>query len=188
MHITAGKHRKRRIETPDGKDIRPTSSMVREAIFNVVMHAEPAGDDDSLLQGQVVADICCGCGTLGLEALSRGAGNVVFVDQNRKSLDLTKENVTSLDEDENASFIKADATMLPPARMPVSVVFLDPPYSKDFPNRMLKSLVKSEWLKPNAMVVVEQAIHDEVPEHPKLALIKQKTYGKTQLAFYRYQA
>ena len=83
MHITAGKHRKRRSETPDGKDIRPTSSMVREAIFNVLMHAEPADGDDALLQEQVVADICCGCGTLGLEALSRGAEHVVFVDKNR---------------------------------------------------------------------------------------------------------
>ena len=186
MHITAGKHRKRRIESPDGKDIRPTSSMVREAIFNVLMHGEPAEGDDTLLPEQTVADICCGCGTLGLEALSRGAGHVVFVDQNRTSLDLTKSNVAHLGEEENASFIKADATMLPIARERVSVVFLDPPYHKDFPNRMLKSLVKSEWLKPNAMVVVEQSLNDEVPEHPALTLIKQKTYGKTQLAFYRY--
>ena len=96
MRITAGKHRKRRIDAPEGTNVRPTSSMVREAIFNVIIHAEPPAEQSSLLTSQHVADICCGCGTLGLESLSRGAGMVTFVDSAKTSLEQTRKNVERL--------------------------------------------------------------------------------------------
>ncbi len=172
MHITAGKHYKRRIELPSGKDIRPTSSMVREAIFNVLTNML-LGDGKNFAD-TTIADICCGCGTLGLEALSRGVSHVIFIDNNRNSLEQTKYNVEKFDETNNANFIKSDATMLPSARVEVDVILLDPPYKQDLPDKIINSIIKNNWLKSGGILMLELDIKDIVPEHSKLEIIKQK--------------
>lgn len=186
MRITAGKHRKRSIEAPKGTNVRPTSSMVREAIFNVVMHAEPPAEQSSLLVGQLVADICCGCGTLGIESLSRGAESAVFVDSSRESLEQTRKNISKLGEDDNADFIRADATNLPPAKAPASIVFMDPPYGRNLVAPIIKSVLAGGWIIEGGIIAVELSLRDETPEVDGVELIKEKVYGKSKLAFYAF--
>ncbi len=184
--IIAGKHRKRRLETLEGKDIRPTSSRVREAIFNIIMHADPAGDDEHLLIDQPVADICCGSGALGLEALSRGAKHTIFIDANQKSLEVARANAEHIGETAHAAFLRADATALPPARVPCSVVFMDPPYGTGLPAKMLASAMKQGWIKPEGMVVIELSAKEppfEIPEG--IELDKERSYGNTKIMIFR---
>lgn len=186
MQITAGKHHRRRLDVLEGKEIRPTSSRVREAIFNIITHAEPALDEEHLLVDQYIADICAGSGALGLEALSRGAKFVTFVDASQKSLEVARGNAERIKELSNSFFLRADATQLPPARHACSVVFLDPPYGKDLTGVILANVLKQGWLKPEGVAVVEVSAKDSVPEVAGLELEKNREYGNTRLLIYRY--
>jgi 16S rRNA (guanine966-N2)-methyltransferase len=185
MHITAGKHHRRRLDVLEGKEIRPTSSRVREAIFNILMHAQPAADEEHLISNQYIADICAGSGALGLEALSRGAKFVTFVDVNQKSLEVARTNATRIGEQENSFFLRADAAQLPPARYACSVVFLDPPYGKGLTGTILANVLKQGWLKPEGVAVVEVSARDEICEAEGFELEKNREYGNTRLLVYR---
>lgn len=185
MHITAGKHHRRKLDVLEGKEIRPTSSRVREAIFNILMHAAPALGEDHLIIDQNIADICAGSGALGLEALSRGAKFVTFVDINPKSLDVVRGNIAHLKEQEHTSLVRADATQLPLAKKPCSVLFIDPPYGKDLTGVILLNALKQEWLKPEGVAVVETSAKDAVPEVAGFEIEKNRDYGNTRIVIYR---
>src|SRR5689334_11811640 len=98
LSIIAGKHRGRRIETKPDKTVRPTSGKTRGAVFNILMHGQFSGEEDSPIIGKCVIDLFCGTGALGLEALSRGAEHVIFVDGSADSLNLARTNITRFKE------------------------------------------------------------------------------------------
>lgn len=182
LTIIAGKHRKRRLETLEGKDIRPTASRVREAIFNILMHADAPEGMEHMVIDQTVADICCGSGALGLEALSRGAAHAIFVDMNHKSLEIARANAAHIGETSTTSFLRCDATTLPPARTPCSVVFMDPPYGKGLPEQMLSSALKQGWIAQGGLVIVELSAKEPVFEIPQgLELDKERSYSNTRV-------
>jgi 16S rRNA (guanine966-N2)-methyltransferase len=185
MQITAGKHHRRKLDMLEGKEIRPTSSRVRQAVFNILMHAEPAQGEEHLIVNQYVADICAGSGALGLEALSRGAKYSIFVDANTKSLDVVRTNAQRFHELENCFLLRADATQLPPARHACSVVFIDPPYGKDLTGVILGTVLKQGWLKAEGVAVVEIAAKDSAPTVEGLELEKDREYGNTRILIYR---
>ena len=110
MRIIAGKHRGRRIDVVDTTRIRPTSSRTREAIFNIISHGEFARAADSPFIGKRVMDLYCGTGAFGLEALSRGAGHVTFVDNNRESLALAQHNAERMGEKPHTQFLQNEKT------------------------------------------------------------------------------
>lgn len=150
MRIISGRHRGRNISLGKAGHIRPTSDFTRQAVFNILMHGEYGG-----VEGKVVADICCGSGAFGLEALSRGAAHAVFVDASQESLNVAKENVATFREEGNATFIRADAAQLPPAKMQADLLFLDPPYFSGLLPKALSGLKSQAWLKPDTLVIVE---------------------------------
>ncbi|MFD0389362.1 RsmD family RNA methyltransferase [Tistrella bauzanensis] len=100
--IVGGRHRGRALQAPDGRGpasravIRPTSERAREALFDILGHRDLRGDGDAVVRDRRVADLCCGIGALGLEALSRGAAAAVFLDRDRHALDLARANADTL--------------------------------------------------------------------------------------------
>ena len=185
MRIISGKHRGRRIQMHEGKEIRPTSGRTREAIFNILTHADFA---ENKLAGGRVVDIFCGSGALGLEALSRGADHITFVDRNPQSLSLARENTERFGEIENARFIRNDSTQLPPAPIPCSLAFADPPYNKGKAIPALKSLHENGWLEDGAIVVLEISEHDVVDTPAPYTLEDERKYSKSRVLFLRYNA
>lgn len=190
MRIIAGKHRGRSLETLKSKgtkspkakpSIRPTSSMAREAIFNIVSHSRIAADDGPPLTGLRVADVCCGSGALGLEALSRGAENVTFVDSSRESLKIVRNNTARFGEMEHAQFLHTPATQLPVLKTPFHLIFLDPPYEGGLLPGILIALLKAGWVDDETLIVIE---HDTklpplIPE--PFQSIDQRKYGRATI-------
>lgn len=182
MRIIGGKHRGRTLLSPPDLTIRPTSERTREALFNILMHAnftiEPLID-------RPVLDICCGTGALGLEALSRGAAHCTFMDQNKQALALAEANARKLGEGGCCTFITTDATQLPAARQPVALAMMDAPYKSGLAARTLAQLNDSRWLLPHAIVAIEQDKKEPVPETEGFTLHTQRIYGKAQLMIFQ---
>jgi len=185
LRIIAGKHRGRKIESPTNKDIRPTAGRTREAIFNILMHSPFLPDGSSPLVGTHVVEIFCGTGAFGLEALSRGAAFVTFVDLDRKSLALAQRNATGLGEGSNVRMIQADATHLPRAREPASVIFLDPPYGSGLAPKTYKGLDEGGWLTKDSVIVVEQQAKEPFAEAPGFTVLDTRIYGNAAVRFLR---
>src|SRR5256885_2109297 len=125
LRIIAGKHRGRKIETSNAKTLRPTSGRTREALFNILSHGEFSGAENSPYIGRQVADLFCGSGALGFEALSRGAAGITFVDQSQDSLNLVRNTAESLREIPQAKLLRSDSAQLPPSLVRHSLVFID---------------------------------------------------------------
>lgn len=181
MRIISGMHRGRKIFLPkDTKAIRPTSDFVREAMFNVLTHGR-FNDNVNVVQEAVVADICAGTGALGLEALSRGAQHVTFVDNSREAQDIIRRNVEHFKEADRSDIISADAGKLPRAKRKHDVVLMDPPYHKGLIPVALQQLKDQGWLADGAFIIAERDVKDTQSLPDGFELVDQRSYGRTVL-------
>lgn len=182
MRIIAGTCKGKRLFTPAGDEVRPTSDMTRESLFNLLMH----GDYDGFhIIGKPVADLCCGTGAIGLEALSRGASHCLFVDQAKTSLALAEKNADHLGVTDRSAFHLADVAQIGNAPRPSSVVFLDAPYRSHFLPRTMEALLTKHWLLPHGLLVLEQGKFEPAPEVNGLTLLDNRNYGKASLRIYQ---
>src|ERR1700681_4506634 len=154
MRIVGGRLGGRALAAPKSQAIRPTSDRLRESLFNILAHGH--GDPAS---GARVVDLFAGTGALGLEAMSRGAGFALFIDDGAEARALIRQNVEALGLGGVTRIFRRDATKLGPVHpvKPFGLVFLDPPYRKRLAEAALASLRDGEWLAPEALVVVEEA-------------------------------
>lgn len=188
MRIITGIHRGRTLDAPKDNSIRPTSDRTREAVFNMLLHGAFVQDGaSSPLIDQPVADLCCGTGAMGLEALSRGAKSVTFVDHAQDALMLARHNAQKLRETARCHFVRADVTALPRAAFACSLMFLDPPYNTDVGEKALVSAAARGWLAPGAIVMLEQSIKYQVPVPAGFALLDTRHYGNAQVLVLRYE-
>ncbi len=180
MRIVAGKLRGRRIIAPENRDIRPTSDRVRESLFDILAHGR-----SPLPEGARVADIFCGTGALGLEALSRGAAHVIFMDNDRTALDLARRNASELGVTREATFLLRDARTPTTSPRPVDLMFLDAPYKSDLTAPALDALIKAGWCKPGATIVIELAKIEDIALPEGCDAFDERVYGQTKLVFAR---
>ncbi|MDP1730703.1 MAG: 16S rRNA (guanine(966)-N(2))-methyltransferase RsmD [Devosia sp.] len=154
MRIIAGKFRGKALRSPGDDTIRPTSDRARESIFDIL--SSRIGPNFSGLR---VFDLFAGTGALGLEALSRGAAGVVFVDTSAEARGLIRDHIEAFGAGGVAKLLRRDATDLGPAGTmgPFNLVFLDPPYGKGLGEKALASLVAGKWLAPDAAIVFEES-------------------------------
>jgi 16S rRNA (guanine966-N2)-methyltransferase len=178
VRIVAGKHRGRTLAAPSGRDTRPTTDRTREALFNILAHADWAG-----LDGVRVLDGFCGTGALGLEALSRGAVHATFMDIARAALDCTRANAASLGEGAAATVLRADPTRPPKAPAPCGLIFLDPPYRKELASAALPALRRAGWIAGAALCVVEEAADAPFSPPDGFSLLERRCYGDTAIYF-----
>lgn len=181
MRIVAGAWRGRRLAGPSDDSIRPTSDRLREAIFNVLAH----GHDDAVAGARVI-DLFAGTGALGLEALSRGAAQALFVDSGTPARALIRANIESLGAGGLARLFRRDATKLGPTQdAPYTLAFLDPPYGRGLAQPALASLREGGWLAPGALCVVEEEAAAEIGPVEGFARLERRDYGDTQIVFLR---
>ena len=179
MRIVGGKFRGRSISSPDGRDTRPTTDRVREAIFNRLEH----GVADFDIEGSRVLDLFAGTGAMGLEALSRGSRHVLFIDNNDTARGIIRRNADALGVIGQCKMWRRDASSLGSCTpmSPYLLVFLDPPYGKGLAERALKSLIAGNWLAENAVVVVEEAARVAISFPDQLTLLNEHRYGDTKV-------
>ena len=182
MRIISGEYKGRLIQFP--KHIRPTQDKVRQSIFDVL-----AG----VVKGSRVLDLFAGSGALGLEALSRGACGVCFVDIDKRCTAIINKNL------EHLGVVKSEAVearnftndafrsikILEKKKEVFDIVFLDPPYHRELAKKALKTLSESAILPTRSFVIVEHSKKDELGVFsPKLTLIKVITYGDIKVSFF----
>lgn len=188
MHIISGKHKGRRIETINNKskDLRPTTGVAREALFNILTHGQFADGGKTILDGARVLDLFCGSGALALEALSRGAAFAVFIDIEKKHLDVAQKNVEKIGELTNTTFIRANSSTPPPAHLSCNVVFIDPPYNQGLAQTTLTNLINGNWLAKNAIVVVETSKREEITIPDGFDELENRHYGNSRIRILRW--
>ena len=180
MRIVGGEFRGRRLATPAGDAIRPTSDRHRETLFNILGHRP-----GFLLDGARVLDLFSGTGALGLEALSRGARFCLFVEEGVEGRGLIRQNVEAFGLQGRSRLFRRDATRLGPsgAVEPFDLLLADPPYGKRLGEAALASALAGGWLKPGAVVVLEEAAAAPFEVPAGLRLEETRTMGETVLRF-----
>ncbi len=179
MRIVAGRHRGRKLMAPPGLDTRPTSDRAREALFNILEHGEPP------LEGCRFLDLFAGSGAVGLEAASRGAGQVLLVEKARAAQAAARANIAHLGEADRVTLRAGDATRLGRATEPFDLVFLDPPYGSGLAATALAALARGGWLAPEARIVVELGAAEPLPDQPGFSVEDARRYGAARLVFLR---
>ena len=182
MRVIAGTHKGRRLLGPkDDRVVRPTSGRVKEALFSIL------GDR---IVGASVLDLYAGTGAIGIEALSRGAARVVFVESHRDSLTGLHANLEHCGLTGRAVVFSGDASAFLRQSTPAfDVVFLDPPYATDGANSVLPSLSRSAIIRDGTIVILEHLTKHDSPERiGTLNRVKQYQYGDTSLSLFRVGA
>lgn len=176
--IIAGKYRGRRLSIPKGRDIRPTTDRMRERLFSMLTHSRYPD-----MQGALVADLFAGTGALGLEALSRGADNVIFVEKAPASVTVLKENIAALDAAADTKIINSNASILSPAPAPCDFIFMDPPYRQGLVEPTLERLLAGNWLEKDGVIICELASDEDLTLPASLEIIDERTQGQQRVIF-----
>ena len=176
MRVITGTARGKRLISLEGNDVRPTTDRVKEAMFSIIQFE---------LEGATVADLYCGSGQLGIEALSRGASFCTFVDQSRDSQNVTRENLeltglstkSKVVPQEALSFIKTSSSNF-------DIVLLDPPYHSPTTPEIIKQIAKK--MNDTGVIICESSKTEDLPEEANgFILQKQARYGQIKLSIYR---
>jgi 16S rRNA (guanine966-N2)-methyltransferase len=180
MRIVGGKYRGKHLLSPADASIRPTADRVRESVFNIL-----ASRRGPSLDGLRVLDLFAGTGALGLEALSRGAAGVVFVDTAAEARGLIRDHIEAFGAGGVAKLLRRDATDLGPTGTmgPFSLVFLDPPYGLGLGEKALVSLAAGGWLAPDATIILEEGREVELALPEGFAVDDRREYGAAALRF-----
>jgi 16S rRNA (guanine966-N2)-methyltransferase len=184
MRIVGGRLRGRALAAPKSQAIRPTADRLREALFNILVHAY--GDP---VTGARVLDLFAGTGALGLEALSRGAAFALFIDDAAEARALLRENVAALGLGGVTRVFRRDACKLGPAHPiePFSLAFLDPPYGRGLAEATLASARAGGWLAPAALIVVEEAADAAFAAPEGFDELERRRYDDTALIVLRHR-
>lgn len=178
MKITSGEAKGQKLRTPKSMDIRPTTSRLRGSIFSILNSMNIPLDN--------MLDLFAGTGSVGIEALSRGAEFVDFVEHSAKLSLMMKENLSRLKfEDRGKVFCCSASKALGFLTKQYSVIFLDPPYSFSSTSSML-SLIASKPLSTGSVLVVQHPSQTELlHRYNKFIIVKQRRYGDANLTIYR---
>ena len=187
MRIVAGRHRGRRLAAPEGLAVRPTGDRTREALFNILEQgrlAQSHGVGGSLQDSRVL-DAFAGTGALGLEALSRGARHVTFMESQAAALAMIERNILTLEEEDQGEILRCDVLRPPRAPAATNFVLMDPPYGQGLAEPALDALKTAGWIGPKTLVVVELMAREPFALPTGFQLLDERKYGKARLAFLR---
>ncbi|MBQ3192347.1 MAG: 16S rRNA (guanine(966)-N(2))-methyltransferase RsmD [Oscillospiraceae bacterium] len=178
MRVITGKARGVQLKTPEGMLTRPTADRVKEALFSIINFDIP---------GANVLDLFGGTGQLGIEALSRGARNAVFVDQREDACKLIRENLKRTKLELSGNVVRSDyLDYLARCREKFDIIFLDPPYAEVFLETALNKITEIDILQSNGIIVTERPLGKELPwDFEGYVRSKDYKYGKTLLTIYR---
>ena len=181
MRIIAGRSKGRILESIKGRNTRPTSDKVKEAIFNIIQIRIP---------NSLVLDLFAGTGNLGLEALSRGASKAIFIDRDINAVKTIRKNCYNLGYQDHVEIYRNDAarglTELSKRDILFDIVFMDPPYAKGYEESLLQLIYEANILHNDSIVIVEHDSKTILPDRiAELCRYDFRKYGGTGVSFYR---
>ncbi len=181
MRIIAGDWRGRKLVAPAGDTTRPTADRTRETLFSMLVSRLGS------FEGLAVGDLFAGSGALGFEALSRGAASVLFVEHDAKALDAIRTNARTLDAGTRATVRGGSVLALGPARAPLDLVLIDPPYRTGAGVVALDKLARLGWIGPATWISLETAANEDV-EIQRFVIDSTRKVGKARLTLLRLEA
>lgn len=179
MRIISGSRRGMNLFTLKGEHTRPTLDKVKESIFSMIQFE---------IEDAICLDMFAGSGAMGIEAISRGAKFVYFVDNNTSAIDIVRKNVQKARFEESARIISANSLSYVQSCKPTrfDIVFLDPPYKRGLITAAMQSLMEHDVLQPNALIVCEYHVEDDIcEEYGHFKLFKSKKYSDTMVGIYK---
>ncbi len=183
MRVIGGELRGRRLLVPPGRQIRPTSDRVREAIFDIL---------GPTWNFRRVLDLFAGTGSLGIEALSRGSEEVVFVEQGKVALHCLRRNLRDLGLKSRSWVlpleVKRGIAVLAEKKERFDLVFLDPPYGKGLVVKTIEEAIRRGIISPSGIIVAEHSPREVIFLHKGTVYIQQRRYGDTTVSFFQLEA
>jgi len=184
MRIVGGQFRGKTLASLSGLSTRPTSDRARQAVFNILEHA--GWRPIILPENAAVLDVFAGTGALGLESLSRGAAEAVFIEQAPEALRTLRQNIDSMKLGPRTQVLRLDALHPPPrpaGLAPRNLVFIDPPYGKNLGYAALNALAAKNWLAAEAVCVMEMSRKQPEPLPEDFTLADTRHYGVAEVRF-----
>lgn len=180
LRVIAGSAKGHKLKTINGTATRPTTDRVKESVFNII---------SGFIAGARVLDLYSGTGSLGIEALSRGADFSIFIDKSRECILTIRENLFNTKLSEKSSIMPMDVFValnkLFKENRKFDIIFLDPPYNKNLVVETLKCLAESDIIEQGGMIIAEHDFKDEVPQEVGgLKRFRHQKYGDTIVSFY----
>ena len=180
MRVIAGSARSLKLTAPKGFDVRPTTDRIKETLFNII---------SSDIYDCSFLDLFCGSGAIGIEALSRGAGHAVFVDESRISLDCTRANLEHTRLMDKADIIRSDA-LAATARLAAEgrrfdIIFMDPPYDRNLEKNILERGRLCDILEEEGIIIIEASAATDIgyADAAGFAIYREKCYGSNKHVF-----
>lgn len=174
MRVITGSARGRRLKTPENNDIRPTTDNVKESVFNILQFD---------IEGRRILDLFAGTGQLGIECLSRGAAEVVFIDRDREAVRIVKENLKTCGfsapvfQQDSLSFLRSCGKF--------DIIFVDPPYDAGLYESVLETINSVDILSNGGIILCESRRDKELPQmKAPYSKKKEYNYGKVKLTVY----
>mgnify|MGYP006183937921 FL=1 len=183
MRIISGQLKSQKLIQPKNSLIRPTSDRSKEMIFSTLNSI--LENEDRRLEDLRVLDGFCGTGSLGIEALSRGARSSTFVDNCNESLKLTMNNCKKLNLMKKSYFLNYDLTKKIKENKSFGLFFLDPPYKDEIINKSLELLFKKKWIINDSIGIIESSKDQEIEKFEFINMIKKKKMGISSFSFIR---
>ncbi len=178
MRVITGSAGGRKLKSPKGEEVRPTTDHVKQALFNILQYD---------LEGRRVLDLFAGTGQLGIEALSRGAREAVFTDSSRKSVELVRENLSACGF--RAQVIQTDALSYLGRGGRFDIIFIDPPYDSGLYESVLSRINDVDNLNEGGIIVCEARAGTELPEMtPPYRKLREKKYGNVKICIFTKDA
>ncbi len=184
LRVISGKARGLKLDSPKNQDVRPTTDRVKESLFNII---------NPYIRESNILDLFAGTGSLGIECLSRGAKNCVFVDKSKDSINIIKSNVKKARVENESTILNVDfkdaVKRLSSQNQKFDVIFMDPPYYENMFIECLKIIDELNLLYEDGIIVVEHDTKDLFDESiGNLVKSRDKKYGNTTLTFYKLEA
>jgi 16S rRNA (guanine966-N2)-methyltransferase len=182
MRIIGGTYRGKKLITPPNATIRPTTDRMKETLFNMLEHGAGPG-----IRGSRILDLFAGTGALGIEALSRNAEHVTFVDNDRAAMQLVKDNTALIGTPDNASYITLDGAKISSSTA-YDIILIDPPYNIGLIQSALQNIMDRAMLSDGGVIVIEYSSNEEMEIPGQFTEIKKKTMGEATFSILKLKS
>tara|TARA_B100001121_G_C18671457_1_gene614077 strand:+ start:314 stop:874 length:561 start_codon:yes stop_codon:yes gene_type:complete len=184
MRIISGKFKGKKLLLPKDKETRPLKDLVKESIFNLLLHSNKIYVD---VKGSSVLDLFSGSGSFGLECISRGSKNVYFFEKYSKAIQILKRNLYAINKNENYKLFENDCFIFFNSKKELNlkfdIIFIDPPYKELKVNMLLEKLIEKKILKKNGVIIIHRHKKDVIEITEKIKILDIRNYGVSKVYF-----
>ena len=178
MRVIRGKFKGKKLFLPSDRNTRPLKDMVKESLFNLLEHSNKL---NLSLNNSSVLDLFSGCGSFGIECISRGSKNVYFFESYLKALKILKKNLSSLGQNQNYKIFEYDCFTFFNSKKRMDkefdLIFIDPPYKELRINELIERIIEKKMLKKKGLFIIHRHKKDKLPITEKIKILDVRTYG-----------